>query len=372
MMRLTSKLLTFFVGGTFIFSGLIKVNDPKGTAIKLEEYFTVFADDVSSFAPFLEDFFLGLIPLAMIFSIVISSLEVILGTALLFGYRKKYTLKAILGLLLFFGFLTFYSAYFNKVTDCGCFGDAIKFTPWESFTKDLVLLVATLLIFAHPYNRSANYTSLFSTVMVAASTLACAGIAGYALMHLPIVDFRPYKIGANIPALLSPTTPCQYVYIMEKGGEEFEFQKYPTEPGYNYVSSRLLNEEACISPIPDFNFTDADGNDYTNTLLSGNKLVIIIELVSKANQAPFDDFVKLQNSLKDSSIEVVTLTADPSHYKAFAQEKGLEWPYAIGDATVLKAMIRSNPGIILLKDGVVAGKWHYNDTPSAEILLPLL
>ena len=126
------------IGGLFIFSGLIKVNDPVGTAIKLEEYFNVFSTDFASFFAVFE-------PYALFFSVFLVVLEVVLGVAVLINYRMSVTIWVLLLIILFFSFLTFYSAYFNKVTDCGCFGDAIKLTPWQSFSKDMILLVLILI-----------------------------------------------------------------------------------------------------------------------------------------------------------------------------------------------------------------------------------
>ena len=139
-MRFIYTLSRYLVGLLFIFSGLIKINDPVGTQIKLQEYFEVFSADFGSV-------FEIFIPYALLLSVFLCTLEVVIGVALLMNYKIKIVSKTTLGLILFFTFLTFYSAYFNKVTDCGCFGDAIKLTPWESFYKDVILLVLSVTIF---------------------------------------------------------------------------------------------------------------------------------------------------------------------------------------------------------------------------------
>ena len=146
-------LSRYLVGILFIFSGLIKINDPVGTQIKLEEYFQVFSAD---FTPLFEH----LVPLALILSVILCTLEIVIGIALLMNYKMKITRVILLSLILFFTFLTFYSAYFNKVTDCGCFGDAIKLTPWESFTKDIILLFFSLIIFIL-YRKLKNQIGFF-------------------------------------------------------------------------------------------------------------------------------------------------------------------------------------------------------------------
>ena len=142
-MQRYAKIATFLLVSIFLFSGFIKLNDPIGTQLKLEEYFDVFSVDF----PWMSGFWKFWIPYALILSIILSSLEVVLAIALWFNYRAKQTLWAIFSILLFFSFLTFYSAYFNKVTDCGCFGEAIKLTPWTSFGKDIFLLLLTGLLF---------------------------------------------------------------------------------------------------------------------------------------------------------------------------------------------------------------------------------
>ena len=134
MMKLINQFSRFFVGGLFIFSGLIKINDPIGTEIKMEEYFDVFAQDFGSF-------FKIFIPWSLEIGMIMIVLELALGVAILLFWRMELTTWVLLALMVFFTFLTFYAAYFNKVTDCGCFGDAIKLTPWQSFWKDIVLMV---------------------------------------------------------------------------------------------------------------------------------------------------------------------------------------------------------------------------------------
>ena len=162
-MKNLHRFLAIVVGLVFIVSGLVKVDDPTGTAIKFEEYFHVFADDVSGVIGILETFFLFLADWSLPMSVLFSSFELVLGVALVIGFRPKFTMRATLALLLFFGVLTFYSAWFNKVTDCGCFGDAVKFTPWGSFTKDVVLLVLLLLAMAVKPKKSITQYGMYGS-----------------------------------------------------------------------------------------------------------------------------------------------------------------------------------------------------------------
>ena len=190
-MKNITKFFWLFVGVLFIFSGLIKINDPVGTAIKLEEYFEVFSTDI---APF----FSSLKPAALFLSIFLSALEIVLGVALLVRWKLKEVLWLLLAMIVFFTFLTFYSAYFNKVTDCGCFGDAIKLTPWESFTKDIVLLVMIVVLLMTQRYLQPFISQQAGATLTALTALLSVGIGWYAYENLPYIDFRAYKIGNNI------------------------------------------------------------------------------------------------------------------------------------------------------------------------------
>ncbi|MFY0689664.1 MAG: DoxX family protein [Cyclobacteriaceae bacterium] len=360
-MKLLKELSRYLVGGLFIFSGIIKVNDPVGTAIKLEEYFEVFAYD---FAPIFEWF----IPAALFLSVFLSVLEVVLGIALIIGWRMRETAWALLLLIVFFTFLTFYSAYFNKVTDCGCFGDAIKLTPWESFTKDVILVVFIAVIFVFKDSYQPLLETKISTIIMSASTVVLVTICILAIRHLPFIDFRSYAIGNHLPTLMQPSGELKYEYVVEKDGEELSFENYPTEPGYKFISSEVLNPEV-MPKITDLAVWNDEG-DYTESLLAGTKLLIIVQGINKTSDANVEEISAL---LKDSNIEQWVLTSSSSEeYEAFALRAQWDLPYYFADATVLKTMVRSSPGIILMKDGTVVGKWHHNDTPEAYQLQGLI
>ena len=195
-MKTINLIARYLVGGLFIFSGLIKINDPVGTQIKLEEYFTVFSIDI---APFFE----ALKPASLFLSVMLSTLEVVLGIALLMRYREKWMINILLGMILFFTFLTFYSAYFNKVTDCGCFGDVIKLTPWESFTKDVILLVLIVVLWIGRKDQKEN-TGSVPNMVVGLSLVISLFISFNAIRHLPLIDFRAYKAGTDINTAMIP------------------------------------------------------------------------------------------------------------------------------------------------------------------------
>ncbi|QHL88525.1 DoxX family protein [Nibribacter ruber] len=369
VLRLLNRFAWLVVGALFIFSGLIKLNDPVGTAIKLEEYFTVFSKDFSSI-------FLAFVPYALYLSIFLSSLEVILGVALLVRWRLKLVLWVLLGLTVFFTFLTFYSAYFNKVTDCGCFGDAIKLTPWESFSKDVILLVLLLILlatqrFLPPFGRNSQKTA---GLVVLVTVILSVGMGVYAYQHEPYLDFRAYKVGANIPALMKPSAPLRYEYLMEKDGKEERFTTYPTDPSYTFKKMETLNPEDAPK-ITDFNVWNDQG-DFTQELFVGNRLLIVVHDVKKTHPKSFSEINSLLAGLEKNQTPQVTpvalTSANSQEFDVFRHDVNLAVPYYFADATVLKTVIRSNPGLLLLKNGVVVGKWHYNDVPTVQQVQALL
>lgn len=362
-MNALAQISRFLVGGLFVFSGLVKVNDPVGTAIKFEEYFEVFAAD---FAPF----FAYLVPAALVASVIFSVLEVVLGFAVLLNYRMKTTLWILLGLIVFFTFLTFYSAYFNKVTDCGCFGDAIKLTPWQSFIKDIILLGLILIMLFHRKNFQPFLTGKTADIAVSVVTLVNITGALLAIEHLPYVDFRAYKIGANIPQLMQPSEALKYKYIMTRDGKEEEFLNYPTEDGYEFKEMILLNPEA-QPKITDYSVWNPEG-DFTEETFSGTKLMIVMYDAQKANIEALQEIKKLIGQLPEQ-VEPIILTASGEEvFESFRHEHQLAIPYYFADATVLKTIIRANPGLVLMQDGVISGKWHYNDVPDIAKIRDLI
>lgn len=358
--KILDQFSRFFVGGLFIFSGLIKLNDPIGTEIKLEEYFEVFAEDFGSF-------FLWFKPYALEIAVVLIILEVVLGIAVLIYYRMNLTTKVMLGLMVFFTFLTFYSAYFNKVTDCGCFGDAIKLTPWESFFKDIILMVFVLHLFWYRKKYAPALYSKEGHAVILGVTIISFILGIYAIRHLPFIDFRAYKIGNNIPQQMQPQEQPIFEYTFQKkDGELKKSDTYLTDTlVYKYVGVEQLNEDKTKAKITDYSVYSVDGEDVTQSTFEGPKLLFIIYDATKASTKNMDKIRRLITDL-DGKVEMMVLTASGAdQFEAFRHENQLAVPYYFVDATVLKTIVRSNPGITLWKDGTVKGMWHHNDTPEA-------
>jgi uncharacterized membrane protein YphA (DoxX/SURF4 family) len=355
----------FFVGGLFIISGLIKLNDPIGTQIKMEEYFEVFADDFGSF-------FHHFIPWSLEIGMIMIILELALGIAILIYWRMNLTAWVLLALMVFFTFLTFYSAYFNKVTDCGCFGDAIKLTPWESFTKDIVLMVFVLHLFWYRKRYKPVLRTREGHAVIIATISICLFLGIYAITHLPFIDFRAYRIGNNIPKQMQPEEQPIIEYLFEKEGAKVSSAKFLSEQdGYKYVSSKVLNESKIKPKITDYAVSSPEGEDKTQYTFEGLRLLIVIADAKKASAKNIEAIRDLTKQL-DGKVDCFVLTSSSSEsMEAFRHEHQLAVPYYYADATVLKTIIRSNPGIALWKNGTVLGNWHHNDTPSAKDILKL-
>lgn len=207
-------------------------------------------------------------------------------------------------------------------------------------------------------------------IVVGACSVIGVAVAIYAIQYLPFIDFRAYKIGTNIPISMQPSEPLQYRYIMSKDGKEHTFDSYPTEDGYEYVAMELVNPEA-QAKITDYNLWSNEG-DFTDESFRGNKLFVVIHNANTASTKNLQAINALVSELGDS-VEPWALTAsDEASFEAFRHEHQLAMPYFYGDATVLKTMIRTNPGLILMQDGVVKGKWSHNAVPEADEIRTIL
>lgn len=353
-----ARIARFLVGTVFVFSGLIKLNDPVGTQIKFEEYFEVFAQDV----PLLHNFFMALVPFTLTMSVLFCAAEIILGVALMVSYKPKVTIWLLFFLIVFFTFLTFYSAYFNRVTDCGCFGDAIKLKPWTSFGKDVVLTVLILFIIGHRNRIKPRKTGW----LVGLTTVLTLGLGIYAIQFLPPLDLLPYAVGKSIPVQMKPSEPLRYQYVMEKNGKTTTFAQYPTDPTYKFNEMVLINDSA-KPKITDYRvWNDELEGDFTQQTFKGSKLFVIVKSTKDVDAGSIPAIRSLVRDLQRSSVETYILTSvSDGEINAFRTQYQLGMKYYKVDATVLKTIMRPNLGTWLLKDGIVRGKWHYNTTPDA-------
>ena len=362
-MKFLAHFSRIFVGIIFIFSGLIKLNDPVGTEIKLEEYFDVFAIDF----PFMAGFWHFWIPYALYLSIFLCALELVLGVCLLVQYKLKTASWILLATVIFFGFLTFYSAYYNKVTDCGCFGETIKLKPWTSFSKDMVLMFFILIILWHRSIFEDKKTGMWVGISIA----FCAFLAIYAVKFNPPYDGLPYAVGHDIPKNMKPSEPLKFMYKYEKDGKILDLKDMPTDTTYKFKEMITLNADEAKAKITDYNlWKDGDSTDYKSESFVGKKLIIIIPVVAKASTDDMDKIRDLIKSLEKTDVTVWLASGSASdEVENLRHEFQLGVPALSADTKVLKTIGRANPTLWLLKDGIVKGKWAHADVPTKEEIM---
>ncbi|WP_374949060.1 BT_3928 family protein [Mucilaginibacter sp.] len=364
------------VGLLFIFSGLIKANDPLGFSYKLEEYFEVF--HLTSLNGF-----------ALSLSIILCALEMILGFALLIGARAISVIWGLLLLIIFFGFLTFYSAYFKVVQTCGCFGDAIPLTPWQSFGKDMVLLLLVVVIFVNRKTVKSLFTNKTSDKLLIAATLIFIGFGLFTVNFLPVIDFLPYKVGANIlQEMQTPpgAKPDEFEITYHLTNKKTKETKVMTDKEYLKTAiwkdtnweikgnpeSRLV-KKGFEPKIRDLAIQDATGNNYNQELLSSPfySLWIVAYNLDDTNKDALGRINALSaNLIQNFNTRVIVLTSNaPANAEVFAKSQKLVAELFYADGVPLKTMVRANPGIMLIKNGTVINKWHYHNMPKYEDLV---
>ena len=400
------KLSQYLVGVLFIISGGIKANDALGFSYKLEEYFDVFAQimnkyDLSSLASLME-WFSGLaLPMAMFICVF----EIALGVATIIGYKMKPVTWNMLLMILFFTWLTGYTATCDPynadniscVSDCGCFGDAIPLTPFQSFLKDIFLLIFISILFWKRKDIELSIGGKEANILILISVVFPTLFTVYTYRHLPIKDFRTYKEGADIKYLMfGEPGESKFVYILKNKatGEEEKFETWPENwsENYDYVD----NEEIVVTPgvepeITDFSILTEDESgslvDVKDQFLQDSVTLFI--LASKglnylgdftytggvlngfdAYEDTKENF-KLINTfaeevMKDGNEMIGLCSNGGGELDEFRNDLQIPFSFYSGDEKVIKTIIRSNPGLILIKDGVIIKKWHINDFPSYE------
>jgi uncharacterized membrane protein YphA (DoxX/SURF4 family) len=314
------QIVRIAVGALFIFSGFVKLVDPIGSKYKFEEYFS---EDVLNLE--------FLIPYALPFAIFLIISEIVLGVALLVGWKPKFTVRSLMVMILFFLFLTWYSAYFNKVTDCGCFGDAIKLEPWQTFYKDVILTILIIFLSSKTLLIRPITTTWLPGKITFWSGVLSAFITYYVLAHLPIIDFRAYAIGKNI------------------------------SEGMQY------KDDGKIPPVHDFMLENTQ-NDLAPEILKMEKVMLVI--ASNLDKSEFEAFPEINKFAKkaiEKGYKVYGVSASFSTIIELTKNKfNLPFEFLFCDETTLKTMIRANPGIIILNKGTVVEKKNWRDLEDLE------
>jgi len=351
------------LGAVFVFSGFVKAIDPLGTCYKIQDYVEAFG--MSQWVP-------GFLPLLL--SVALCCLEFMVGVMLLLRVRKRIASLLALVMMVFMTPLTLYLALTDPISDCGCFGDALVLTNWQTFYKNVLLLCCAIVVYMD-YKSLGNLLSPKKAWMVSVWTfIFILGVAIYALYYIPLLDFRPYKVGVNIPEAMEIPEDAELSeydtrFVMEKDGvkKEFGLDNYPDSTWTFVESKTVLLKQGYEPPIHDFNLMSLEtGEDVTSDVLEhrGYTFLLVAHRVEEADDSDID----LVNEVFDYSVEYgyrfYALTSSPDEeIEAWRENTGAEYEFFLSDDIVLKTVIRSNPGLLLLKDGTILNKWSSKNLP---------
>ncbi|GHT23823.1 hypothetical protein FACS189430_07690 [Bacteroidia bacterium] len=372
--QLSIDIARILLGAVFIFSGFVKGVDPLGSTYKFEDYFTAFHLSFLS-------------PLAFTLALLQNAAETLIGIALLLRLRINIAAWAALLFMAFYTPLTFVLALTNPVTDCGCFGDALILTNWQTFFKNIVLMALAALVFVRRKKIAPVYSPLAEWICVAVFAVAVVSISIYGYRHLPLFDFRPYSIGSDIPQGMTVPqgmTGDEFVTTLfyEKDGVVKEFYEkdrdYPWDDStWTWKDTKsVLVKKGYQPPIHDFSLTEsATGEDVTDAVLSseGYTFLFVAYRLGEANQQALKQADSIAQFCRDNGYGFYCLTSSlQDEIDEMKTALGLSYDFCLTDGIALKTVIRANPGLVLLEKGTVIDKWHFNDMPNAKELKPNL
>lgn len=372
IVKIIVEISRILLGVTFMFSGFVKAIDPLGTSYKIQDYLTSFG-------------LVSLHDLALPISIILCAGEFCLGIFILFGLYRKWTSRSLFLVMLFMTPLTLYLAITNPVKDCGCFGDALIITNWQTFFKNILLLACSIVVLIYHQRITNLFTGKFYW-FVGLYIIACSfSFCIYNTVNEPIIDFRPYKVGANITELMTvekdKAPVYENIFLYEKDGiqKEFTEDNYPWEDSTWIFIDRQskLIKEGEEPLIKDFSInrlylnkdqTQIEGEEYITTEVLNDTsytFLMIAYSLTEMNKDYLSSFEDVSNYAKDHQYKFYCLTASPREtIIQFEAENITNFDYALSDERSLKTIVRSNPGLILLKQGVIINKWSDRDTPT--------
>ena len=365
-MRTAVSIARFFTGILFIFSGLVKAIDPKGLAYKMQEFFEAFSQ--SGWMPKLMH---ALYDHALTFSIIIITMEVIVGVALLLGWQKKVITWILLLLMLLFTFLTSYVLFSGKIRACGCFGDCIPITPIQTFTKDIILLILSVFLLFNLRHIRPMFKPLIQTIIMVVATGLTLYLQFYVLNHLPLFDCLPFKKGNNIIQLRQmPENAVQdkydYVFVYKKGNEQKEFSMTNLpDSTWEFVDRKQKLIQKGVNNIPlinDFSLTREDGTDVTENVLNtpGEYYLIFMKELPEDFHRWESEFKKTLAGLKGQKVYVVT-SQRPGVTQFIARSALPVTDILTCDAIAIKTAARTNPTVYKMNGPVVQKKWGAAD-----------
>lgn len=365
--RLAVNLCRLVLGGVFVVSGYVKAVDPLGTQYKLQDYLAALGmpGAVPDFA-------------TLAAAIALSTLEFALGVFTLFAIRRRQTARVALLFMVVMTLVTVWIWVANPVKDCGCFGDFIVLTNGQTLAKNIVLLLCAATLCRWPLamyrfiSRTNQWIAInFTVLFVIVTSLYC-------LYTLPIFDFRPYHVGVNVPRAMEMPEGAEQpqfetTFVMEKGGvrREFSLDDYP-DSTWQFIDSKTVQTRAgYVPPIHDFAIQRAEGDDITDEVLSrrGYLFLLVSPHLGVADDTNFSDIDQLYEYAQQEKVPFYCLTASTEReIQHWENLTGAEYPFYLTDETTLKTIIRSNPGLLLLKDGTIIRKWSHNRLPDADEL----
>ncbi len=358
---LISRLL---IGLLFIYSGFVKGVDPLGTQFRIEDYFYAFGT-------------LWALPFALTLSVLLNAFEFSMGLFLLFNLRTKLVSWLVFLMMIFFTITTLNDALYSPVPDCGCFGDALIISNWQTFYKNLVIFALVLILFLRKNSFKSELKLSTQFLMMIGLFLLFTAFEIYTIRHLPILDFRPWKVGTRLLPENPQPAKFYFVYKNEQTGEQKEFlsSELPWQDTvfmsqWSYESSREVNPDADLYKT--FPMLDLDGNDLSVELAKSEQPVFLMVVydIMDADADALKKFLPIYNLCQQNGWTFYMLNSDtPDDLRKRVEENGLnDFPVLNSDDTSLKAAIRANPGLIIIRDGIVLSKFNHRDIPVIEEL----
>ncbi len=353
-------IIRVILGLVFIFSSVMKGIDPMGTAYRVEDYLGAY----NMYR--LEDY-------KLFISFFVIGIEFLIGVALLFKLKPRLASLGVFLIMIFFTVITYIDAKNNLVPDCGCFGDAISITPWQTFYKNIILIILAAIVFFGRRNLYSRMKGWLQWVVLILFTIGYGWFMSYNFNHLPIIDFRDWKEGNDMKSIGDDKSVTYLIYRNKETGEEREY----ISPDYPWKDSVWMSQwefvdqrTEVIEAVSKHNLIIEDfrGNNYTKAVIEsdGYSFLLITPDIEKANGKGMITANELMESTANHDVNFVMITAStPETISKYYEVYKLTYAIFLADGTELKAMIRSNPGLILMKDGIIIKKWHYNDFPSS-------
>jgi len=365
-LKVMTNFCRILLAATFIFSGFVKANDPYGTVYKLGDYFSSLGlNNVPSF-------------IMLIMAIALAFLEFTMGIYLFFGINRKKTSRLTLAFMLFMTLVTIYIFIFNPVSDCGCFGDAIILTNGQTLTKNIILLAAATFLKRHSKLQTEFIRDKYKWMVSMISMVSILAFTIFSIVYLPLIDFRPFKIGTNLRANYeSYSNPSNFEVkiVYEKDGKTIELSPEDDDPDstWTYVETRRTIKNEKELETSNFYFNDAESeDDITEDIIynEGYTILLVIPDLRHADESCVDKINDIYEYSVDEGYEFYCLTGsvDQEAHTYWSDHTGAEYTYSIGDERLLKTIVRGKPGLVLMYDGVIKNKWSNYNLPIADEL----